>query len=53
MAHLEVEPKPGRPWWIWVLLAIVLVALGVLLYNKYADHQVAANHHQVTKSFIS
>lgn len=35
MAHLEVERKPARPWWIWVLLAIILIGLAVLLYNKY------------------
>ena len=53
MAHLEVEPKPGRPWWIWVLLVVVLIALAVLLYNKYADQQVAVNHHHLVEHFNS
>lgn len=52
MAHLEVEPKPGRPWWTWVLLAIVLIALAVLLYNKYGNPQVAINY-QTVKEFYS
>ncbi len=39
MAHLEVEPKPSRPWWIWVLLAIVLVALAAILLNKCGTDQ--------------
>jgi outer membrane protein OmpA-like peptidoglycan-associated protein len=34
MAHLEVEPKPSRPWWIWALLVIILIALAAVLFNK-------------------
>ncbi|TKC10525.1 OmpA family protein [Pedobacter polaris] len=34
MAHLEVEPKPKRPLWIWILLAITLVALAAMLLRK-------------------
>lgn len=34
MAHLEVEPKPARPWWIWVLVGIVLIALSAFLFDK-------------------
>ncbi|MEJ7559545.1 MAG: OmpA family protein [Pedobacter sp.] len=30
MAHLEVKPKSGTPWWVWLLLA--LVALGILYF---------------------
>lgn len=30
MAHLEVKPKSGTPWWLWLLLA--LVALAILLF---------------------
>ncbi len=30
MAHLEVKPKNGAPWWLWLLLS--LIALGLVLY---------------------
>ncbi|OCK51279.1 hypothetical protein BA768_17120 [Chryseobacterium sp. CBo1] len=30
MAHLEVKPKSGLPWWAWLLLA--LIALAILLF---------------------
>jgi len=35
MAHLEVKPKNGAPWWLWILLS--LIALGLVLYfvNRY------------------
>lgn len=35
MAHLEVKPKNGAPWWLWLLLS--LIALGLVLYfiNRY------------------
>jgi hypothetical protein len=32
MAHLEVEPKPARPWWIWMLVIMaVLVLMGLVV----------------------
>ncbi|RZK47169.1 MAG: OmpA family protein [Pedobacter sp.] len=34
MAHLEVEPKPARPWWIWALIVILLIVLATLLLKK-------------------
>jgi outer membrane protein OmpA-like peptidoglycan-associated protein len=46
MAHLEVEPKPARPWWIWALTIIVLIALAAMLLRKcdveYSDAKRAA-----------
>ncbi|MDR0262796.1 MAG: hypothetical protein LBJ04_06185 [Sphingobacterium sp.] len=35
MAHLEVKPRNGAPWWLWLLLS--LIALGLVLYfiNRY------------------
>jgi len=35
MAHLEVEPKPSRPLWIWILLAIILLALAAMVFKQY------------------
>ena len=35
MAHLEVERKPKRPWWVWLLIILLLIALAVLLFNRY------------------
>lgn len=34
MAHLEVEPKPARPWWVWALIIIILVVLAASIYNR-------------------
>jgi outer membrane protein OmpA-like peptidoglycan-associated protein len=34
MAHLEVEPKPARPWWVWLLTIIILIALAMFLLRK-------------------
>lgn len=34
MAHLEVEPKPARPWWVWLLVALILIALAALLLKN-------------------
>lgn len=30
MAQLDVQPKKSNPWWIW--LAIVLLIIALLLY---------------------
>ncbi|RNL54590.1 hypothetical protein [Pedobacter jejuensis] len=35
MAHLEVERKPKRPWWVWLLIILLLIALAVLIFNRY------------------
>jgi len=46
MAHLEVEKKPSRPWWVWALLVIIVIALAAMLLRKcdaeYGDAQRAA-----------
>lgn len=34
MAHLEVEPKPSRPWWVWALVIIVIIALGAMVFKQ-------------------
>lgn len=34
MAHLEVEPKPSRPWWVWLLIVLLLILLAGLLMKK-------------------
>lgn len=34
MAHLEVQPKKSRPWWIWALIVILLIALAAILFRK-------------------
>jgi outer membrane protein OmpA-like peptidoglycan-associated protein len=33
MADLDVQPKSGRPWWIWLLLALVAIALLIFLFR--------------------
>jgi H+/Cl- antiporter ClcA len=34
MAHLEVEPKPSRPWWVWLLIVLLGILLAGLLLRK-------------------
>lgn len=34
MAHLEVKPKRGAPWWLWLLLALIALALIFFFINR-------------------
>lgn len=34
MAHLEVEPKPSRPSWVWVLIVLLVILLAGMLFFK-------------------
>ena len=34
MAHLEVRPKPSRPWWVWALAIIILLALAAMVFKQ-------------------
>lgn len=34
MAHLEVEPKPSRPWWVWLLIVLLVILLAGMLIKK-------------------
>lgn len=34
MAHLEVKPKSGTPWWVWLLLAIIALAILLFLVKR-------------------
>jgi outer membrane protein OmpA-like peptidoglycan-associated protein len=33
MAHLEVKPKSGTPWWLWLLLALIALAILLLFFK--------------------
>ena len=38
MAHLEVKPKSGTPWWVWLLLALIILALlWFFLFRKNSE----------------
>ena len=37
MAHLEVEPKPKRPLWVWALIILLLILLGGMLLKKCSE----------------
>ncbi len=50
MAHLEVEPKPARPWWVWALIIIILVALAAMLLRKCDAEDSDAQRATVTDS---
>jgi len=46
MAHLAVEPKPSRLWWIWFLLAVILIAIAAFLFGRYGTddaHKIVTN----------
>lgn len=34
MADLDVQPKSGRPWWLWLLLALIALALIFFLFRS-------------------
>ena len=34
MAELNVQPKSGRPWWLWLLLALLALALLFFLFRS-------------------
>jgi outer membrane protein OmpA-like peptidoglycan-associated protein len=40
MAELDVQPKTSRPWWIWLLLALIVVAF-LLLFRNCSNDKVA------------
>lgn len=48
MAHLEVQPKASRPWWMWALLVLVLIALAALLFNKCGSEKTAVGNDTTT-----
>lgn len=37
MAHLEVEPKPSRPLWLWALIALLVILLAGMLVKNCND----------------
>lgn len=37
MAHLEVKPKSSRPWWLWLLLALVALAIIIALFRSCSN----------------
>lgn len=41
MAHLEVEPKPSRPWWVWLLIVLLILLLAGLLLSKCNNNENA------------
>jgi hypothetical protein len=42
MAELNVEKKSGLPWWIW--LVIGLVVLGLIIFLLAGNNQTDADH---------
>ncbi|TKC07586.1 OmpA family protein [Pedobacter frigoris] len=43
MAHLEVEPKPSRPWWVWLLIVLLVILLAGLLMSKCNNESTTAD----------
>lgn len=41
MAHLEVKPKSGTPWWVWLLLLIIAVILLLFFLKGCGDKNSA------------
>jgi uncharacterized membrane protein len=49
MAELNVEPKNKSPWWIWLIIALVIiVALFFVLGNDDNTHNDRENVHDNT-----
>jgi len=42
MAHLEVKPKSGTPWWLWLLIAIIAIAILLFLLKGCGGKKTAA-----------
>jgi outer membrane protein OmpA-like peptidoglycan-associated protein len=38
MAHLEVQPKKANSWWLWLLIAIVVIGLVIYLARGSNEH---------------
>lgn len=45
MAHLEVRTKPSRPWWIYALTIIILIALAAMVFKQCGDDP--SEHHSI------
>jgi outer membrane protein OmpA-like peptidoglycan-associated protein len=41
MAHLEVKPKSGTPWWVWLLLALVVLGILYFLFRGNGNDSTA------------
>lgn len=51
MAQLDVQPKSSRPWWMWLLLALVAIALLFFLLrgcDRGDDAEVATDSVETT-----
>ena len=42
MAHLEVKPKSGTPWWLWLLIAVIAIAILLFLLKSCNGTKTAA-----------
>lgn len=31
MADIDVQPKRSSPWWLWVLILVIVIAVGYYL----------------------
>jgi len=48
MAHLEVKPKSGTPWWLWLLIAIIAIAILLFLLKGCGGKKTAATTDSTT-----
>ncbi|WP_432709693.1 OmpA family protein [Pedobacter sp.] len=39
MAHLEVEPKPSRPWWLWLIFVLLAIFIVAMVFNKCSNEK--------------
>jgi outer membrane protein OmpA-like peptidoglycan-associated protein len=42
MAELDVQPKRGGPWWLWLLLALIAVVILIFLFKGCNSKPAAA-----------
>ncbi|MGZ3765619.1 MAG: hypothetical protein ACXVB0_19545 [Mucilaginibacter sp.] len=43
MAHLEVKPKSGSRWWLWLIIIIIIIVAAAFCYQQYYYGGTIAN----------
>jgi outer membrane protein OmpA-like peptidoglycan-associated protein len=55
MAQLDVQPKKSNPWWLWLLFALIAIAILLFLVRGCNDHtgEVVTTDSTATKQVIA
>lgn len=52
MVEIPVERKSGTPWWLWFLLALLLIGLLVWLFSDNDDAEAIDNRAAVSETVV-